>query len=348
MAFSNISRFALEILNQNYRAPGISPGSMPPARGDAATADDPTFPSVDELLRVVAFVNADPGGRPLARQYQVRPTLAITEPPFTARSGGTPWVPGAATAFGQDLSLAGARFKKVGVVVRTDDLMVSDDNADMLDAQINLAKVGLVRALSEAFWHSVPATDDNSELAGLPYFLGPSSPQDVAYDTNRRMLGGLAELEARCSPSDGDLGAGPDVFVMSTRARWRLVKEIEDRGNTPTYEWSPLTQKRQLHYHGIPVLLGRVPEPAGGTTEAWALRLFGSSGVQVLHIGGSSVEYGLRVEPRTTVTGLGANGEALSATSGVEVFGVYSVLVPEATSIARLRGIPVGDPFSQP
>jgi hypothetical protein len=126
---------------------------------------------------------------------------------------------------------------------------------------------------------------------------------------------------------------------------------MEDKGLTPDFSHSALTGQRQLHFHGLPVLVGRVPEPAVAgrpTTEAWAMRLFGPSGVRILHYGGLSDEFGIRTEPFTTATGLDANGEAISSTRGVEVFAVYSVLVPEPTSIARLRGIPSRDPFIDP
>ena len=43
-----------------------------------------------------------------------------------------------------------------------------------------------------------------------------------------------------------------------------------------------------------------------------------------------------------------ASGEAVSASEAIEVFAMVSVLVPETASIARLSGVPAGDPFSQP
>ncbi|HTT55708.1 MAG TPA: hypothetical protein VMF63_01250, partial [Opitutaceae bacterium] len=43
MPLANVTRFSLEILYQNYRAPGVLPGSVPPGRGDAAATQDPSF-----------------------------------------------------------------------------------------------------------------------------------------------------------------------------------------------------------------------------------------------------------------------------------------------------------------
>lgn len=351
MSFQTVSRFSLEILNQHYRAPGVAPRSVPPGRGDGNAPQDPDYKVADEFIRVMAFINADINGRPLARQYQVRTVQDIFEPPFTARSGGTAWTTGTTTSFGQELEIVGARFKKISTVVRLDELMVTDLDDDMLKTQVRLAQIGTIRSVSEALLHSSPSNDDNAELAGLPYYLPANSPQDILYDPARKMIGGMAEIEARCCPSDGDFGGRPDVFVMSSRSRWRLLKELEDKGVTPDFHYCSLTRMEQFHFHGIPVLTGRAPEPSSSgapTTEAWALKLYGPSGVRVLHIGGNPDEFGVRTEPMTTMTTTDGSGEVRTATRGVEVFGVYSVLVPEPTSVARLRGIPARDPFTQP
>ncbi len=351
MAFQSLTRTSLELLNQNYRSPGIAPGAVPPARGQAAAPSDARYKVADEFIRVIPFVEVDLEGRAPARQYQVRLMGLLDEPPFTARAGGTPWQTGASVAFGQELDITGARFKKISTVVRADELMVTGAVEDMLSAQADLAAVAVVRALSEAVFGSLPASDDQAELAGLPYFLGAGSPQDVLYDPARGMLGGVAEILARCHPSDGDLGTTADVVVTSSRGAWRLCRELESKGIAPDFRFCALTGKRQLHVYGVPVLGGRVPEPAGGAaplSEAWALKIGGPSAVRVLHVGGDADEFGVRREPVTTMTTIDGTGEASAATRGLEVFGVYSLLVPEPESIARLRGVPAGDPFTQP
>ena len=136
------------------------------------------------------------------------------------------------------------------------------------------------------------------------------------------------------------------------RARWRLLKELEDAGSTPDFRPSPLTQRVQLHFHGIPVLTGRVREGivsgSYSSTDAWALKLFGPSGVRVLHVGGDPRSYGVRVDRAGPVMRLDSeSGEANNASRGVEVSGVYSIVVPEPNSVARLHGIPAVDPFTQ-
>lgn len=351
MAFKDISRRSQDVLQQNYRVGLVLPGAVPPGRGDAASASDASLAVCDDFIQVVPFVRADEDGRAFGSHVQVRSARPVREPEYTSRGSATAaWSPGRTMPFGEELDRDGTRFKRISTVVRTSELMNAGGLDDMLEVQADLARIAVVRALSEAVFHSDPPTDDDGALAGLPYAVGVSSPQTVTYDPARGLIGGLSEIEARCHPSDGDFGAGADVFVMSSRARWRLLKELEDRGVTPDFAFYPALERRVLHFHGIPVLGGRVPEPAGDppVTEAWALRLDGPSGVRILHLDGDSSEYGLREQPVTMVAGLDTQGEAENATAGLEVFGVYSLHVPEVRSAARLRTVPAGDPYTQP
>jgi hypothetical protein len=356
MPFNVITRDSLAILNQNYRLPGVMPRPVPPGRGAAASPQDPNIAVADEFIRVIPFVAATSSGRrPYARQYQVLTQNPLIEPDFTARGAPSPWVTGQTVPAGEELEISGSRFKKISAEVRTDELMVgelgelwgdAEDGDDIFKVQIELARTSIVRALSEAILFSSPVTDDDGVLAGLPFYLPAGSPNDVRYDPARGMIGGLSELEARTTPSDGDFGARADVFVMSSRARWRLLKELEDKGVTPDFMHCPWTGRVQFHFHGLPVLVGRVQEPLEATTDAWAVKLVGPKGVRVLHVGGEMDDFGLRHETITTVVGLDGAGEAQSATRGVAVFGVYAVNVPEPNAIARLNGVPITDPFT--
>lgn len=346
MSFGSITRRTLELLHQSLRSEGVATLGVPAGRGDAASASDPSFAVSDDLIRVIPFVSVDAG--PFARQYMLQVDVGIDEPPFTTRGASASWKPGETFAFGEDLVPTGARFKKVGVTVRIDELMSGDSMQDVLDLQIELASVAIVRSLSEALLHSNPATDDDAEFSGLPFFLGAAADQDVDYDPGRGLIGGLSEIEARCRPGDDGLGTGPDCFVMSSRARWRLTKELEDKGLQPDTRYCELTGRDALHFHGVPVIGGRVPEPAATppTTEVWAMTLTGPTAVRILHLEGD--EFGVRVDPITTVAGLDPQGEANSATRGAEVYGLYSLLVPDPRAVARLRRVPAGDPFAQP
>ncbi|WP_315830715.1 hypothetical protein [Bradyrhizobium prioriisuperbiae] len=346
MGFAAVTRFSLEVLNQNYRAPVVLPRPVPPSRGDAPAVQDASYKVADDFIRLVPFVRAGGSDRPVARQYQVRTAEDLFEPPFTARGGaGTTWVQGASTPFGQEFDIAGTRFKKVSTVFRDDPLM----EQSMRRHQEILAGTAVVRAMSDAAWNSFPSNDDQSELAGFRYYLPAASPQHVTYDPARKLLGGLAEIIARCCPSDGDFGVGPDVIVTTSRVIWRLVKEHQDKGIDPVFEYCPLTAKKQLHYCGVPLVTGRIAEPAGttSTTEAWAIKITGDSAVRFVHVGGDSDNYGLQ-RRSTTVSWRDASGEVEGSSPATEVYAIVSVLVPEEQAVAVLQKIPTADPYAQP
>jgi hypothetical protein len=345
MPFASVSRFSLEALNQNYRAPGVLPRAVPPVPGDSAAAQDPTFKICDDFIRIVPFVRASGADRPVARQYQVRTAQDLFEPPFTAQAGaGTVWAPGATTAFGQELEITGSRVKKISTLVRDDELM----ERSMMAAQVRLAEIATVRTASQSFWNSLPANDDMAEWAGIRYYNPANSPQNVTYDATRKLIGGLDEIVTRCCPSDGDFGAGPDAIFCTPRVVWRLAKEYRDLGLNPPFRYCPLTGKQQIYHNGVPVLTARIGEPTGAnsTTEAYALN-FGPSGVRIVHVGGDSNGYALRRQA-TTVNIVDASGEVKGTTPGIEVFMIAAVLVGEQEALACLNGIPTEDPYTHP
>lgn len=339
MSFVSITRASLEILNQNLRAAGVSPGTMGPARGAAPTAADPSFGVSEDLLRVLPFVNVSDAA--VARVYQVQVDGPLAEAEFTARAGGTPWTAGSAAAFGHELTATGSRMKKIELVVRIDRTMTPE----MRDAQTLLARQSILRSLAEAVLGSNPATDDNRELAGLPYYLPANSPQDVRYDPGHKRRGGFAELIARVRPADDGLGTTADVVVTASQVVRGLVHELETLGVTPDFHYCPLTRRSQLHYFGVPLLEGRVPQPASADprTEAWALKITGDSAVRLYHHGGDA--FGISTTPVTTMATLDAANEAVGSTSGLSVHGTYGLLVPDPKSVARLRDIPL-DPYA--
>ena len=347
MAFRQISRETLEVLNQNVRIPGVVPGAVPPGRGDATTPAFPELAVADDFIRIIPFRHVDIGNRPFARQYAVQ--ILNNDPieenqQLIARAASTGWEPGTTEPFGHDLIATGTRFKKISTVVRADNLMVTGDFDDVLSAQIELARIGIIRSLSEAILFSNPASDDDRELAGLPFYLPANSAQDVLFDPTRGLLSGLKEIITRCRPGDDGLGAGPDAIVTSSTVLARSVDELEKLGVTPQYRYSELTGKEEHHYFKTPIIEGRVarPDSADPVTDAWALKLTGPSSIEVLCIGGDT--FGLREDPHTTLANIATTGEVDSSSRGIEIYGVYALSVKDPMSIARLRGIPAGLP----
>jgi hypothetical protein len=236
VTFNAITRNTLENLNQNYRLPGVMPCPVPPGRGGAANPQDHNFAVADEFIKVISFVSATLSERRLyVRQYQVLKQNPLFEPEFTERGSGAPWTSGTTTPAGEELDIVGSRFKKLSIEVRTDELMVgeiddvwveTDWGDDVLKVHIELAKTSFVRALGEAVLFSNPVTDDDSVLGELPFYLPAGSASDVSFDQAWSVIGGLAELEARTSPSDGNYGCQADASVVSSRVSWRLFKEF--------------------------------------------------------------------------------------------------------------------------
>jgi hypothetical protein len=338
MPFSSISRASLEVLNQNLRARGVAPGSVPPARGDQPSPADPTFGVNEEFLRILPFVNvAEPA---VARVYQAQVAGGLVEPDFTARGGGSAWTPGLSSPSGYDLTAMFSRMKTLDTIVRVDHGM----SPEMHEAQVRLAKCALLRATAEAVLGSNPATDDNRQLAGLPFFLAPNSPQRVAYSATHKRRGAFSEIIARVRPGGDGLGHGPDAVVTASQVIRGFVNEQEVLGVTPDYHFSPLTGRRQLHYMGVPIIEGRVPQPSGANpqTTAWAVTLTGDSAVRLFHHGGD--DYGLVVDPLTTVTTLDAANEARGATTGTAIHITCALLVPDERSIA-VATLPL-DPYA--
>jgi hypothetical protein len=209
----------------------------------------------------------------------------------------------------------------------------------MRRAQVTLGKQSLLRSLAEAVLGSNTASDPTTrELAGLPNFIPANSPQIVAYTAAHKRRGAFAELIARVRPGGDGLGASPDVVVTSRMAIWGLARELEDLGVTPAFAYCPLTQQPQLHYFGVPVVEGRVPETATGTL-AYALCTSGPSAIRLLHCGGD--EWGIVEEDVTTMPTFNPAGEAVASTSGVTVSITCALLVPDAKSLAVCTGIPL-------
>jgi len=71
MPFSSISRNSLQILDQSYRAPGVSPGALAPGRGGNAVPADPSYGCSEDFLRVLPFINVGEVAFPRGYQPQV-------------------------------------------------------------------------------------------------------------------------------------------------------------------------------------------------------------------------------------------------------------------------------------
>jgi hypothetical protein len=335
MPLFSLDRDSAELLNQNYRLPDVAPGGVPPGRGAAAASQHPDIYVNDEAIHALPFRNIGESLLEPERVYSVRVAGDLIEPDFTYRGGADTWKAGAAAPAGQRLMMRGARLKKISQVVRVDRRMTDK----VMDVMFRLAQTAIVRALSEAIWSSAPPSDDGETFSGLPTFLTPS--QDLAFDSTQSYSANFDRLLARCHPSGNGEGTDADVIVCSESALINYTADRENRGLSVECYYSPLTGRIQRHHRGKPLLVGRVPEPAGsGVTWAYTVKLLGPSGITVAHRGGDPEALGAEIGPVTTMIGLDATGEAASSTVGAEVWGEYALLVPEAQSVARMTGVP--------
>jgi hypothetical protein len=243
-------------------------------------------------------------------------------------------------------------FSRLSSLVEIDPLMVDPrtDDDDVLSVQVKFAAISVVRSLSRAIFQNDLGQSDSGSVTkslfghrgngfrGLPSYISGTA-QDIPFGQFDGLIHGLTALEVKCQPSDGDFGGRLDAFVMSSRTRSRLLGELEDRNLTPHFVNCPFTGRLQLHFHGIPVLTGRVREGRDGTSDAWALKLLGPSAVRVCHVGGDSSGFGVQVGPRTNIVQNEASG-SIDLSNTVEIFGTYSLVVPELQSVSRLTAIP--------
>jgi hypothetical protein len=171
----NINRSTLEVIAQKYRVPGVLPLAVEPTATSAAT-NTASFKVADQLVRIFPFSRV-PGN--FASYYQARLEEALVEPSISGAASSPSWQPGyLSQAFGQELvskysvgeTPDSFRFHKASVFIRTDELM----DGEVLDTQVRLASISIVRALSRAILQSRPMSatgldDSLVPMPGLPY-----------------------------------------------------------------------------------------------------------------------------------------------------------------------------------
>ena len=241
----------------------------------------------DEALAVLPLEDVGEGMLEPERVYTLRVDGGLKEPDFTFRGRADTWRAGSASAAGERLVMRDSRLMKVSQVVRVDRRMTDE----VMNVMVGLARTAIKRAVSEAIWGSAPQSGSGALLSGLPDFLVPS--QDLVFDANQSFSANFDRLLARCRPGGDGLGAEADAIICSETAFINYMADREDRGLTVECCYSPLTGRLQRHHRGKPLLVGRVPEPAGtGTTVAYALSLIGPSRVRLAHRGGDPDELG--------------------------------------------------------
>lgn len=230
---------------------------------------------------------------------------------------------------------------------------------DVKATLIRLASMAVARQLSRDAINSTTRTTGSGMafstiggLAGMYDGLYPSGSGTSLTDTfqvvklnTTPLIAGVRKLLRRVSPSGGAFGQGPNMLLMSQRARDTLIAaERTTIGSNQPVFLPTADGEMRYHFDGVPVHVGPVREDEsttgavpdwGGTdaTSIYALRIGGPSGVRMLHVGGESQQFGIVVEPVAQAPN--------TVTEGYRVHGTYTLYVPERQSVARLWGVSI-------
>jgi len=288
---------AIANLTRCLRWPGFFPGGY-----------------VDQFLRVLPFEEADGYGRTV----QVNRTTGLGSVAFVN--------PGSALSATQgDTALTTFTFQRIAGTAQVDvsDIEASADPNDQLELQVAMRKVALLRALSA---NVIVGGGGAPSMAGLVTHATGGQMVDLAGAAPT--LADYHRLVALVRASNGFLGSGADALVMSLNAKRQLLSILEAAGSASyCYELDERLGRRVLHFEGVPVYVSD-GLPAGSPTEIYAVKLHGPTGIRVLHVGGSSDEFGIVVDDVPNQMGVSERAAI--------VRGYYALMVPEPESVAAL------------
>jgi hypothetical protein len=224
-------------------------------------------------------------------------------------------------------------FSRVGDIVEVDSLDIdgSSPENEQLDLQAQMKRVSLLRSLSANVFtgNGTPPNLSGMEVqvtGGQVLDLGGVAPTLADYH----------RIISRVKASDGALGAGADAIVMHPRSRRQLISLMEASGYGCDYAFDPELGVPVLHFEGLPVYASEgIPttESAGNQSSAYPVKLSGPTAVRMLHVGGSSDDFGIVVEDIPSQLTVTKRAKA--------VRGSYALMIPEVTCAARLEGMDI-------
>ena len=271
---------------------------------------------VDEFLRVLPFQDASGYG----------PSVQINQ---ATDLGGVAFYSagGALTATQGVTSLTTFTFARIGGTAQVDDadIAASADPNDQLEIQVAMRKISLLRTLSPNLLFGDGVAPN---IRGLATWIHDVVAQEIDLAGAAPTLKDYHRLVALVRASDGALGTGADALVMNLNARRQLMSLIETAGGSPLYERDEALGVPVLKFDGLPVYVTEgIPVP-GPNTTIFAVKLKGPSGIRVLHVGGSSQEFGIVVDEVP-------NQMAVNQRAKI-VRGYYALMVPEVKSAAAI------------
>ena len=294
---------AITSLTRCLRLPGFFPGGY-----------------VDQFLRKLPFEEA--GG--YGRSVQVNRTTGLGSVAF--------FDPGDALSATQgDTALTTFTFQRIAGTAQVDvaDIEASAEPDDQLELQVEMRKVALLRTLSSVVINGGGVAPT---MAGLVTYATGGQMIDLAGAAPT--LAAYHRLVALVRASDGFLGSGADALVMSLNARRQLLSILEAAsGSSYCFELDEQLGTSVLHFEGVPVYVSDGALPNASPTAIYAVKLHGPTGIRVLHVGGSSDEYGIVVDEVPNQMGVSERAAI--------VRGYYALMVPEPESVAALFGASV-------
>ncbi len=296
-------------LTRCLRLPGYFPGGI-----------------IEQFLRVLPFESVDGYGR----SVQINRATTLAGAAMYAADGAIDVTTGltALTTF---------NFKRLGGTAEVDsaDQDASGPENDLLEIEVSMKKTSLLRSLASQV---ITGTGAGNNLAGLDTVA--IGGQEIGLAGAIPALADYHRLVALVRASDGAIGAWADALVMNRNARRQLISLLEAAaGGGTCYARDEALGVPVLLFEGLPVFVSDSIPLTGVTldeTNIFAVKLTGPTGIRMLHVGGSSEEYGIVVED--------VPAQLLVAKRAKTVRGFYCLLVPELESVARISSAEVPIP----
>lgn len=239
----------------------------------------------------------------------------------------------APTMLSIDFSQTTVPLQRLGNIVMVDSLSetASGDVNDLLEAEIQAAKIAIVRTLgSEVINGQGTSGPPPPHLNGLQFEITGYSAQKFTTAGDAPTVQQLLQLIHMVRSSDGSVGSGADCIVTHERMIRYIVSVCANSNSLLDWIYDSDLGVQIPRFAGRPMYVGQIPTAGPSAYAVWALKIFGPTGVRILHATGSSDQFGIDVVPIPMQAG--------QSQVGAFVGGLYGLMVPEPQSIAQLVG----------
>lgn len=225
-------------------------------------------------------------------------------------------------------------FQRIGAMALVDSLAEAASGIpnDLLMAQIQAAKIGIIRTLGSQI---ITGDGISPHLNGFDYEIYPATQGfsvSMVSGFNVPSVQDILYLINLVKASDGSIGRGyADCIVTHERViRFIVFYATQQASGLIDYVYDSDLGVQVPRFAGVPMYNGQIP--TSGTTgyEIYALKMSGPTGIRLLHATGSSDQFGIDITPIPM--------QSTVAQRGAYVGGYYCLMVPEVQSLARCIG----------